>query len=85
MIADAKHKLKLNQDETDVDITDIETLKIQLNKDRKKIKRWNKKYQGIMASESLIKLIPRVMGSSLGKIGNFPHVVKENEDPRKKA
>ncbi len=49
------------------------------NKDRKLIKKWQKSFRALVASESLIKLIPRVIGPKLGKIGTFPNIVRSEE------
>merc|ERR1712126_796182 len=39
----------------------------KLNKDKKKVKKLAKKYDAFMASESLIKQIPRLLGPGLNK------------------
>ena len=39
-----------------------------------------KKYQVFLASESLIKQIPRLLGPGLNKAGKFPTVVLPSED-----
>ena len=38
-----------------------------------------KKYQAFMASESVIKMIPRLLGPGLNKAGKFPTLVTHNE------
>lgn len=50
------------------------------NKDKKVIKKWAKNYSMLIASESLIKKIPTVLGPILNRIGMFPAVVTHNED-----
>merc|ERR1719253_777103 len=42
------------------------------NKNKKLIKKFAKKYQVFLASESLIKQIPRLLGPGLNKAGKFP-------------
>ena len=39
-----------------------------------------KKYQLFLASESLIKQIPRLLGPGLNKAGKFPTLVQQSED-----
>ncbi|KAG5457078.1 MAG: ribosomal protein L1-like protein, partial [Olpidium bornovanus] len=49
----------------------VEDLK-KLNKNKKLIKKLAKKYDAFLASESLIKQIPRLLGPGLLKAGKFP-------------
>ncbi|KAI1721651.1 ribosomal protein l1p/L10e family domain-containing protein [Ditylenchus destructor] len=51
----------------------------KLNKDKKLIKNLAKSYDAFVASESLIKQIPRILGPGLNKAGKFPSVVSHNE------
>uniref|UniRef100_A0A915DDC0 Ribosomal protein n=1 Tax=Ditylenchus dipsaci TaxID=166011 RepID=A0A915DDC0_9BILA len=51
----------------------------KLNKDKKMIKNLAKSYDAFIASESLIKQIPRILGPGLNKAGKFPSVVTHNE------
>merc|ERR1739848_777649 len=44
----------------------------KLNKDKKLVKKLAKKYDAFLASESLIKQIPRLLGPGLNKAGKFP-------------
>merc|ERR1712002_453295 len=50
---------------------DIDALK-KLNKDKKLVKKLAKKYDAFLASESLIRQIPRILGPGLNKAGKFP-------------
>merc|ERR1712189_97931 len=50
---------------------DIEALK-KLNKNKKLVKKLAKKYDAFLASESLIRQIPRILGPGLNKAGKFP-------------
>merc|ERR1712105_382018 len=50
---------------------DIDALK-KLNKDKKLVKKLAKRYDAFLASESLIRQIPRVLGPGLNKAGKFP-------------
>ena len=44
----------------------------KLNKQKKLVKKLAKKYDAFLASESLIKQIPRLLGPGLNKAGKFP-------------
>ena len=50
---------------------DIEALK-KLNKNKKLVKKLAKKYDAFLASESLIKQIPRILGPGLNNAGQVP-------------
>ena len=50
------------------------------NKNKKMIKKFAKKYHAFVASESLIKQIPRLLGPGLNKAGKFPTLVQQNEE-----
>jgi len=62
-----------------IDFMDVESLK-KLNKNKKLIKKLTKKYTAFLASDSLIKQIPRILGPSLNKAGKFPGVLTHNEN-----
>ena len=47
---------------------DVEGLK-KLNKNKKLVKKLAKKYHAFLASESIIKQIPRLLGPGLNKAG----------------
>uniref|UniRef100_A0AC35TU85 Ribosomal protein n=1 Tax=Rhabditophanes sp. KR3021 TaxID=114890 RepID=A0AC35TU85_9BILA len=51
----------------------------KLNKDKKLIKKLAKSYDAFIASDTLIKQIPRILGPGLNKAGKFPSVVTHNE------
>merc|ERR1712216_1113865 len=50
------------------------------NKNKKLIKKFAKKYHQFVASESLIKQIPRLLGPGLNKAGKFPTLVLPSDD-----
>merc|ERR1719434_485368 len=52
----------------------------KLNKDKKLVKKLAKKYHAFVASESLIKQIPRLLGPGLNKVGKFPTLVQQSEE-----
>uniref|UniRef100_T1JIS5 Large ribosomal subunit protein uL1 n=1 Tax=Strigamia maritima TaxID=126957 RepID=T1JIS5_STRMM len=62
----------------DVPFMDSEALK-KLNKNKKLVKKLAKKYDAFLASESLIKQIPRLLGPGLNKAGKFPALLSHNE------
>merc|ERR1712012_642713 len=51
-----------------------------LNKDKKNVKKRAKKYHAFMASESLMKQIPRLLGPGLNKAGKFPSLLTHQDD-----
>uniref|UniRef100_A0A2K5NS87 Ribosomal protein n=1 Tax=Cercocebus atys TaxID=9531 RepID=A0A2K5NS87_CERAT len=48
--------------------------------ENKLVKKLAKKYDAFLASESLIKQIPRILGPSLNKGGEFPSLLTHNEN-----
>ncbi|KAA8911975.1 hypothetical protein TRICI_003661 [Trichomonascus ciferrii] len=62
-----------------VDAMSVEDLK-KLNKNKKLIKKLAKKYNAFVASEALIKQVPRLLGPQLSKAGKFPTPVSHSED-----
>ncbi|XP_003743341.1 60S ribosomal protein L10a-2 [Galendromus occidentalis] len=63
---------------------DAEALK-KLNKNKKLVKKLAKSYDAFLASESLIKQIPRLLGPGLNKAGKFPTLLSHNESMTAKA
>merc|ERR1712107_212270 len=57
----------------------------KLNKDKKKVKKLAKSYDAFMASDSLIKQIPRLLGPGLSKAGKFLIHVTHNDDLSQKV
>jgi len=57
---------------------DTEALK-KLNKNKKLVKKLAKKYDAFLASDSLIKQIPRIVGPGLNKAGKFPTMLTHTE------
>ena len=83
MITDAKHQQQIEEEKLDIACMGLDGLKA-FNKSKKKIKKWQKQYQTLLVSDSLIKQIPRVLGPQLGKIGMFPQAISHNENIRSK-
>merc|ERR1711929_73660 len=52
----------------------------KLNKNKKLVKKLAKKYDAFLASEVLIKQIPRLLGPGLSKAGKFPTPISHAED-----
>merc|ERR1712037_196379 len=52
--------------------------------DMKKVKKLAKSYDAFMASESLIKQIPRLLGPGLNKAGKFPSLLTHQDDVQTK-
>ncbi|KAH7823302.1 putative 60S ribosomal protein L10a-1 [Monocercomonoides exilis] len=57
----------------------------KLNKDKKLVRKLGHKYDYFLASDSLIKQLPRLLGPTLNKMGKFPTVVTHTEDLAVKA
>merc|ERR1712211_42357 len=57
----------------------------KLNKDKKKVKKLAAKYDAFMASDTLIKQIPRLLGPGLNKAGKFPTLVTHSDNLEAKA
>merc|ERR1711939_1052869 len=59
--------------------TDVEALKA-LNKDKKKVKKLANKYNFFLASGTIMKQIPRLLGPTMHKMGKFPTLIERTED-----
>ena len=57
---------------------DVDGLKA-FNKDKTKIKKWAKKYDFLLASDSVAKQVTKLLGNVLVKMGKFPIAVSEGE------
>merc|ERR1712242_60420 len=57
----------------------------KLNKDKKKVKKLAKSYDAFLASETLIKQIPRLLGPGLNKAGKFPTLVTHSDNLSQKV
>merc|ERR1711976_3282 len=60
----------------DVPHMDVDALKKQ---NKKLVKKLAKKYRAFLASDSLIKQIPRILGPGLNKAGKFPTTLTHSE------
>nr|ADD38291.1 60S ribosomal protein L10a-3 [Lepeophtheirus salmonis] len=66
------------------DFIDADGLK-KFNKNKKQLKKWAKQFKYLLASESLIKQIPKLVGPVFSKIGKFPIVLTHKESMADKA
>eukprot|EP00891_Asterochloris_glomerata_P006897 jgi/Astpho2/6897/Aster-07894 len=67
-----------------IDQMSVEDLK-KLNKNKKLVKKLAKKYAAFVASETVIKQIPRLLGPGLNKAGKFPSLVSHSDDLQTKV
>ncbi|KAI9033155.1 60S ribosomal protein I1-a [Hyaloraphidium curvatum] len=77
ILGDAKHCDEAK--ELGLDHMTVDDLK-KLNKNKKLIKKLAKKYDAFLASEALIKQIPRLLGPGLSKAGKFPTPITHADD-----
>lgn len=61
-----------------IDFRSVDDLK-KMNKDKKLVKKLAKSYDFFLASESVIKQIPRLLGPGLNKAGKFPTPLAHSE------
>merc|ERR1712127_884243 len=66
-------------DRISVDHMSVEDLK-KLNKNKKLVKKLAKKYDFFLASDNMIKQIPRLLGPGLTKAGKFPTLLSSSDD-----
>ncbi|XP_039135543.1 60S ribosomal protein L10a [Dioscorea cayenensis subsp. rotundata] len=76
MLGDAQHVEEAEK--IGLDYMDVEALK-KMNKNKKLVKKLAKKYHAFLASEAIIKQIPRLLGPGLNKAGKFPTLVTHQE------
>nr|UXY86806.1 60S ribosomal protein L10A [Cryptomonas paramecium] len=77
IIGDAVHTAEASKQ--GLDSYNLDELK-KFNKQKKQIKKFAKKYDYFLASESIIKYIPRVLGPSLNKMGKFPFLLLHSDN-----
>lgn len=70
-------------DRIGVDHMSVEDLK-KLNKNKKLVKKLAKRYDFFMASDTMIKQIPRLLGPGLTKAGKFPTLIAGGDDMQEK-
>lgn len=77
IIGDQKH-LDIAK-ELNLDAVSQDDLK-KFDKKKKPIKKWASSYDALLATDSLIKLIPRIVGPQLNKMGMFPSPIAHTDD-----
>jgi large subunit ribosomal protein L10Ae len=82
IIGDAKH-LGEAKDQKHQAVSEDDLKK--LNKNKKAVKQLAKKYGAFLASASLIRKIPRLVGPGLNKAGKFPSVLGPNDNISEKV
>ena len=82
MIGDAAHNEEAKR--LGIDTIDVEGL-AKFNKNKKTIKRWAKKYQVMLGTDTVVKQVPKLVGPILNKIGRFPQAVSHAEPLAKKV
>jgi len=70
-------------DRIGIDHMNVDDLK-KLNKNKKLVKKLAKKYDFFLASDNMIKQIPRLLGPGLTKAGKFPTLLAGGEDMQEK-
>ena len=70
-------------DRIGVEHMSVEDLK-KLNKNKKLVKKLAKKYDFFLASDNMIKQIPRLLGPGLTKAGKFPTLLASGDDMQEK-
>ncbi|GFZ49465.1 60S ribosomal protein L10a [Saitozyma sp. JCM 24511] len=84
ILADAADVDRAKQLDEELPFMTVEDLK-KLNKNKKLVKKLAQKYDAFLASEALIKQIPRLLGPGLSKAGKFPTPVSHSEDLARKV
>ena len=67
----------------DVDAMSVDDLK-KLNKNKKLVKKLARRYDFFLASDNMIKQIPRLLGPGLTKAGKFPTLLSSKDDMQEK-
>merc|ERR1712146_551204 len=77
ILGDAKHVEQAKA--AGIPCMDVEALKA-LNKDKKKVKKLACKYNFFLASPTVLKQIPRLLGPTMHKLGKFPTLLESSDD-----
>merc|ERR1711907_414220 len=77
VLGDAKHVEQAKA--AGIPCMDVEALKA-LNKDKKKVKKLAVKSSFFLASQPIMKQIPRLLGPTMNKLGKFPTPIERTED-----
>jgi large subunit ribosomal protein L10Ae len=82
LLADQEHVPQAEQ--IDLPYIDAEGLK-KFSKQRKPMKKFFKQYKVLLASDSIIKQLPRLVGPVLSKLGKFPVAVTHSDNLQDKV
>eukprot|EP01103_Thecamoeba_quadrilineata_P008284 TRINITY_DN18052_c0_g1_i1.p1 TRINITY_DN18052_c0_g1~~TRINITY_DN18052_c0_g1_i1.p1 ORF type:complete len:217 (+),score=56.96 TRINITY_DN18052_c0_g1_i1:70-720(+) len=66
-----------------IDFKDVEALK-KINKNKKIVKKLAKTYDAFLASDAILRQIPRLLGPGLNKAGKFPSLIGPSEPMEEK-
>merc|ERR1711988_325593 len=77
ILGDAKHVEQAKA--AGIPCMDVEALKA-LNEDKKKVKKLACKYNFFLASPTVLKQIPRLLGPTMHKLGKFPTLLESSDD-----
>merc|ERR1712113_178269 len=75
---------KKGGDQASLRYMDVEMLKA-LKKNKKEVRKLAKKYDAFLASDTLIKQVPRLLGPGLNKAGKFPTLLTHREAMQSKV
>jgi len=67
-----------------IDFLSVDDLK-KINRNKKLVNKLAKKYNSFLASESVIRQVPRLLGPGLNKVGKFPILLTHSDDMEAKV
>merc|ERR1712154_356025 len=76
ILGNEKHIMEAK--DLNLDFKSLDDLK-KVNRDKKIVKKMGKSYDKILASASIIRQVPRLLGPQLNRMGKFPLAVRANE------
>jgi len=76
VLGNEKHIMEAK--ELGLDFRSLDDLK-KVNRDKKIVKKMGKSYDKILASATIIRQVPRLLGPQLNRMGKFPLAVRANE------
>jgi large subunit ribosomal protein L10Ae len=76
VLGNEKHLMEAK--EMGIDFRSLDDLK-KVNRDKKIVKKMGKSYDKILASATIIRQVPRLLGPQLNRMGKFPLAVRANE------
>jgi len=76
VLGNEKHIMEAK--ELGLDFRSLDDLK-KVNRDKKIVKKMGKSYDKILASATIIRQVPRLLGPQLNRMGKFPLAIRANE------